>query len=253
MSNSLTNFALGLIKCSPHTIPQLLREVNFLLNNKENINRIILCINAHIFNLAIHNKRLQNDLNSARIIAADGKSIVFASRIMGYSVPERCNMTEAFRAFLGSNEFRKNAGILIGNTEKEAKKASENINRCSKHCHIVRSISGFMQDSDYEMIFDAMEKPDFVFIGMGTPRTERLSKIAQMRFPQAIIWGIGAGTIKVFAGSMTEAPVILRRMGMQWFFRLFNDPRALWKRYLVGNLSFIIEVAKIRIRGSAKA
>ena len=211
-----------------------------------------MCINAHIFNLALYDKKLQNDLNAARIIAADGKSIILALRILGYLVPERCNMTEAFRAFLSSNQFKTNTAVLIGNSENVVKKASENINEYSKHCHIIRSISGLLTDGDYEKIFNTLDNPDFILIGMGTPRTERLSVLAQRNVPQAIIWGIGGGTIKIFSGVMTEAPFILRRLGMQWLFRLFNDPVTLWKRYLVGNLLFIIEIAKIMINRSAK-
>lgn len=83
-------------------------------------------------------RNLRAHLNNARVVTADGMSIAWYSRIFGVPMPERCNMTEAFRAFLESNKFRGTRGILIGSTEAEATKAARAIEASSKHCTIVR-------------------------------------------------------------------------------------------------------------------
>ncbi len=203
-----------------------------------------MCVNAHIYNTAYSDAGLRQIFNTARIVAADGMSIVWASRLFRARMPERCNMTEAFGAFLQNKSMPKNVGILVGFTEKEAKIAASNINKISTHCHIKKVVSGYLRDADYKQIFAALRDIDFIFIGMGTPRSEQLSKIASTLCPKAIVWHIGGGTIKIIVGNMKEAPLIFRRTGLQWLHRLYRDPLVLWRRYLIGNPLFLYRIFK---------
>ena len=79
---------------------------------------------------------------------------------------------------------------------------------------------------------------------MGTPRTEQVAEAAAEACPGAIVWGIGGGTVRILAGTMREAPRVWRRLGLQWLYRLFHEPRALWQRYLIGNPLFAMRVLK---------
>jgi len=246
------NFKLGFVKCSSHSINQFLEEIELLLKERTLQPRTLLCVNAHIFNLSWQNSELRDILNAARIVTADGMSIVLASRLFRQQISERCNMTEAFRAFLKSNKMPQNTGVLIGLTEKEVLKAKKNIEDSSKHCHIVKSISGYLTENQYKQILTSFGDVDFIFIGMSSPRTEKITKIVESISKQAIVWHIGAGTIKIFAGTMKEAPVFFRSIGLQWLHRLLSDPINLWRRYLVGNLLFIYRILKLALQTRRK-
>jgi len=237
-------FRLGKLDCSTHTIPQLLDEIRALLADRTSQPRTILCVNAHIYNLAWSDAELRQALNEARILAADGMGIVAAARLFGETVPERCNMTEAFRAFLQADHMPDNIGVLVGLTEEGGRLAAMAAERMSSHCSIVQVISGHLDDAEYERAFAAHTDADFIFIGMGTPRTERISGIARAICPEAVVWGIGGGTIKIFAGAMREAPALLRRNGLQWLHRLWSEPARLWRRYLIGNPLFVYRILK---------
>jgi N-acetylglucosaminyldiphosphoundecaprenol N-acetyl-beta-D-mannosaminyltransferase len=243
------DFMLGDIKCSTHTIRDLLDEINVLMSDKSLFPRTIMCINAHIYNIACNDDYLRQNLNSARVVCADGMSILPASRLLGTKIIERCNMKEAFRAFLCSKNLSDNVGIIIGNTEDEAKQAAVNIEKLSTHCKIIKAISGFLTDEDYEHIFANLDDLDFIFLGMGTPRSEKICNLASLMCPKAIVWHIGGGTIKIFAGRLKEAPVVWRRIGLQWVHRLCSDPFTLWHRYLVGNPLFMYRIFKLRLKG----
>lgn len=195
--------------------------------------------------MAYEDATLRQILNTARIVAADGMSIVWAVRLFGTRILERCNMTEAFRAFLKSNRIPLNTGILIGLTEKEVLKAKKKIEDSSKHCRIIKSISGYLTENQYKQILTSFRDVDFIFLGMSSPRTEKICKIVESVCPRAILWHIGAGTIKIFAGKMKESPVFLRRLGLQWLHRLLCSPSSLWHRYLIGNPKFIFRIAKL--------
>jgi len=237
-------FQLGPIKCSTHTIPQLLDELRVLLRDRAIQGRTILCVNAHIFNLAWSDTALREALNRARIVTADGVGILLASRIAGVRIAERCNMTEAFRAFLQSDAMPPSRGVLLGLTEDEARVAAREMEQMSAHCRIVQVLSGYLDETEYARLFESLGDVDFIFIGMGTPRTERISQIASAVCPQPIVWGIGGGTIKIFAGTMKEAPLFWRRYGLQWLHRLCSDPLGLWTRYLIGIPLFFCRILK---------
>jgi len=219
-----------------------------LLNDRSLRPRTILCVNAHVFNVAWSDAALRETLNNAPIVAADGMAIVWAAPAFGARIPERCNMTEAFRAFLQADDMPHSEGVLVGLTEKEGRLAARTIEQMSSHCRIVKVVSGYLDEAHYERVFESLADVDFIFVGMGTPRTERISELAQAACPQAIVWGVGGGTMKIFAGIMKEAPVFFRRTGLQWLYRLCSDPATLWRRYLIGNPLFVYRTLKSALR-----
>jgi UDP-N-acetyl-D-mannosaminuronic acid transferase (WecB/TagA/CpsF family) len=221
---------LGIIECTTHTVIQLLDEVRLLLNNKFLQPRTLLCVNAHIYNIAYKDLALRRIINTARIVAADGISIVIASRLFGTRIPERCNFTEAFSEFIQDKYMPESTGILIGVTEEESRLAAQNINQISTHCRLIETASGFLDEAYYKKLFASFKK------------------IASILCPEAIVWCIGAGTIKIFADTMNEAPVFWRRSGLQWLHRLLSEPATLWQRYLIGNPLFIYRACKQRLQ-----
>jgi len=243
-------FNFGKIKCSTHTIPQQLEEVRQLLHEKTSQPRTILTVNAHIYNQTYTDAELQKIFNSARIVTADGMSVVWASHLFRVKLFERSNATEAFRAFLEEKNMPANTGAIIGCTEQEAAAAAERIEEISPHCKITQTVSGYLSDEEYEKIFASLENVDFIFLGMGTPKTEKIAALASKILPNAIVWGIGGGTIRIFAGTMTEAPLFWRRTGLQWLHRLISDPFALWKRYIIGNPLFVYRVFKASLQSA---
>lgn len=243
--NPRAKFPFGVTRCSPHSIGDLLAELKLLLADKSLTPRTILCLNSHIYNMACADDGLRRCLNAARIVAADGMAVVWAARFLGHPISERCNMTEAFHAFLKDDTMPRSQGVLIGCSSAEAEAAAEKANRDSPHCRIVKACSGFLSESEYKEILAAHPESDLIFLGMGSPKTERLAELAAQVCPQAVPWGIGGGTIRIEAGTMTEAPVVWRRLGLQWLHRLGSEPRELWRRYLLGNPRFVLRILSL--------
>jgi len=240
---------LGRVPCSTHTVGQLVNEVRYLLENRLSQPRTILCVNAHIYRLAAAEERLRSVLERARIVTADGMGIVLAAPLFGVKINERCNMTEAFRAFLTDPTFPPTRALLFGVSTEEAARASRRIEQISRHCRIEAYMHGFLPEENYVEFCARYPEVDFVFVGMGTPRTEYVTAALARNFPEKIIWGVGAGTLRILAGTMREAPVAWRRAGFQWLYRLLRDPRNLWERYTVGHVQFIWQVLKGRLEG----
>jgi exopolysaccharide biosynthesis WecB/TagA/CpsF family protein len=234
-----SEFMLGPIKCSTHTIADLLIELKELLHNQTLHPRTINCLNAHIYNLAWQDDNLRDLLNQSRIVAADGMSIVWAASLFGRTLPARCNMTEAFNAFLADASFPDTKAVLVGGTQEVAEQAAMAINDQHAHLTVVEAVSGYLNEQEYKHFFEAHGRVDFILLGLGTPKTEQIAAIIATIRPEAIIWHIGGGTILFLAGEMMEAPPWMRRMGLQWLHRLLLEPKRMWQRYILGNPLFL--------------
>jgi N-acetylglucosaminyldiphosphoundecaprenol N-acetyl-beta-D-mannosaminyltransferase len=108
---------------------------------------------------------------------------------------------------------------------------------------------GYLDDaSDAHLKLElARLQPDILFIAMGSPRQE----LWMLELPQhaaTITIGVG-GSFDVLAGFKKDAPAWMRGRGLEWLFRLSQDPRNLWRRYAVTNPWFVWQVLRERVRG----
>lgn len=213
--------------------------------------RSMVDVNAHIANLAYDDDALRANLDAAGIVVADGMSIVWASQFLKPPViPQRCNMTDAFRVFIRS-DFPRGRAILIGGTQDQADRAADAINHACDHIHITDTIDGYLSTNAIEARLDSLvrESPepfDYFFVGLGTPRSEDAIVRFAARWQDQIIWHIGGGTILFFAGDVKEAPAWMGKCGLQWVHRLVKEPRRMWRRYLIGNVVFVYRVMAAR-------
>jgi len=175
-------------------------------------------------------------------------SIVWFGRFFGARIEERCNMTDAFNAFLEATDFSQTRAALVGLEPDEATIAARAMEARSNHLAIDEVCSGYLSEEEYRTYFSALDGIDLILVGMGTPRTERICRIASEACPTAVVWGIGAGSIRIFSGTMREAPPFMRKYGLQWLHRLLREPRLLWRRYLFGNPLFLFRMLRLALR-----
>lgn len=207
---------------------------------------ILNFVNAHLFNMAVRDEKFLNCLNASDCVVADGMSIVWAANLFGYRMTERCNLTEAFRAFLETPDIPPTRCVLIGGNEEVAARATTAINEQSVHCHVESWLSGYHNDQECEDYLRNHADADMVLLGMGSPKSESIAVLAARICPHALIWHIGGGTIMFYGGMLKEAPVWMRRTGIQWIHRLLVEPRRMWRRYLIGNPLFVWNILKVR-------
>ncbi len=87
------------------------------------------------------------------------------------------------------------------------------------------------------------KKPDILFVGLGAPKQEKWIWRYKDEINVPVSIAVGA-SFDFGAGSVKRAPKWMQQIGLEWFFRLCQEPRRLWKRYLVGNIIFIWLVLK---------
>lgn len=233
--------AIGDLTVSPHTIPEALAEIQRLLGDKTATPRTIHCLNAHIHVLAGKDAGLRSALESAALVTADGMAIVWAA-----SLRERCNMTELFRAYLDI-ERQSRRCLLLGGSPDEAEAAATTLARHAS-LRVCESCDGYQSTETYVRLIEEHRDLDLVLLGMGSPKSEYVATALAATGTTALVWHIGGGTIQFLAGTLREAPVWMRRTGLQWLYRLCLEPRRMWRRYLLGLPMFFWRVFVARRR-----
>jgi N-acetylglucosaminyldiphosphoundecaprenol N-acetyl-beta-D-mannosaminyltransferase len=85
-------------------------------------------------------------------------------------------------------------------------------------------------------------KPDIIWVGLSTPKQERFMAEYVSKFDASLMLGVGAA-FDLHTGRMIDSPEWVKKSGMQWAHRLLQDPRRLWKRYLVNNPKFLMAIS----------
>lgn len=245
----MVKHTMGPVACSVCDIPQLVARIKKTLSEGNQTGFSINFINAHLYNLCWKNAELRKLINESDVIAADGMAIVWAARRYGFRLPGRCNMTDSFRAYLADPAPVAAAAILIGGSDAEVVRAAASIQRDGPHLRVVKAISGFLSVDEYAAEVAASPLTNLILLGMGTPKSEQVAARLREIRPGAIIWHIGGGTVMFYAGSLIEAPVWMRKCGLQWLHRLCLEPRRMWRRYVVGNPLFIWRVMRGSLSG----
>jgi N-acetylglucosaminyldiphosphoundecaprenol N-acetyl-beta-D-mannosaminyltransferase len=230
---------LGRLKVDDCNIKEVVGQLAEKINHPTHSSIFITYLNAYVFCLAYGNHKLKEIINYASLVVADGISIKNAALINKGKVISRCIMTKVFDEFIKSEFIRPCKAILIGATEPEVIKASKNINKISKNIVIIESFHGYYDEISLLEIAKKHEKIDIVLIGMGSPKSEFSSQLVAKICPTAIVWHIGGGTIKCYAGAKRRAPEWISKFGIEWLHRFIFE-RETRKRYLVYNPLFVI-------------
>lgn len=212
---------------------------------------------AHCINVAQRDDAFMQVLRDrSRIAYADGMAVVWASRIGGRGVPERCTTTDLFPQLMEQAARRGHRVFFLGAAPGVAALCAERMVARYDGLQVVGTRDGFFgPELDEDVISEINDAtPDIVFVGMGMPHQEKWVAAHRHRLRAPAVMTCGA-TFDFHSGRVRRAPLWMRRSGLEWLFRLLLEPRRLWRRYLLGNAAFIWYVTKHRAgpRPSARA
>lgn len=212
------------------------------------------CINAAKAVMIAGSPEFGDVVRRSELISADGMAIVWAARALGQHLPERVAGVDLFDALLARAALKGWRVYFLGATYDVVSDAA----RICEERHPGLVVAGFRDgyfspDEDAGVVAEvASTRPDLIFVAMPTPRKESFLDTHIQALGAGFVMGVG-GTFDVVAGKTTRAPQWMRKIGMEWFHRLAQEPRRMFKRYLVGNTRFIMLVAAERRRGAHKA
>lgn len=205
----------------------------------------LMGVNADKINELNRNERLKEIVNSCGIINADGVSVVKASRYLGKPLPERVAGIELMERLVALSAEKGYSVYLLGARQEVVEKTAEVLQNQYPNLRILGFHNGYFKEDDWKSISEELKRlaPDFVFVGITSPMKEYLIDYLQKDGSKSVFMGVG-GSFDVISGRIPRAPVWMQKRGMEWLFRVMHEPRRLFKRYFVGNWTFIKAVIR---------
>jgi N-acetylglucosaminyldiphosphoundecaprenol N-acetyl-beta-D-mannosaminyltransferase len=208
-------------------------------------------VNIHAINLARRDAPFREFLNSSRIVYCDGEGVRLGARILGAHLPPRIVLTYWIWEVCEMCERRGHSIFLLGGTERVVRQAADNLRNRFPHLQIVGAQHGYFPKAgeSSSMVVEQINqaRPNILFVCFGMPLQEHWVRENFHRLHVNVVL-FGGSTIDYTAGLKTVAPPILREHGLEWLYRLVQEPGRLWKRYLLGNPLFLARVLIQRLR-----
>ena len=194
----------------------------------------------------------------ADLAVADGTPLVWASRLLGRPLPERVAGSDLFPALCAKAAEDGLAVFFLGGAPGAAEGAADVLKARHPRLRIAGTYCpayGFEQDPvESAQIVDRISRlqPDILFVGLGSPKQENWIVANREACGARLSIGVGI-SFSFVCGHVTRAPRWMRRAGLEWAHRLFQEPGRLWKRYLVEDVAFIGIVLRHLFRRRARA
>jgi N-acetylglucosaminyldiphosphoundecaprenol N-acetyl-beta-D-mannosaminyltransferase len=214
---------------------------------------IVAGLNAHVVNIAERDAQFASAMQCADLVLPDGISVVMASRLLGVPVPERVTGGDLMESMCAEAARHGFSVFLLGGPPRAALMAACNLgqrypglNVCGTYCPPL----GFEKDPvELEKIRAAISavSPDVLFVAFGAPKQEIWMQENQPLLQVGAMVAVGAAFERQ-AGLRARAPRWMQRVALEWLFRLMLEPRRLWRRYLIGNFSFVLLVLRQYLR-----
>lgn len=188
---------------------------------------------------------LRRSVLDCDLLLADGQAIVWASRLLRHPLPERITGIDLFESLLGLAYAEERSVYLLGARPEVLAALEANLSARLPGLRIAGSHHGYFDPEDGDAIANGIRQSgaDMLFIGMVSPKKETFLATYGARLGVPILHGVG-GSFDILAGLTKRAPVAWQRCGMEWAYRVLQEPRRLWRRYLQTNTAFILLTVK---------
>lgn len=231
------------------SIDQTLDAIDSAISSRNGLQHVALNV-AKLVSLQ-SNAELRNDVVSSDIVGIDGMGIVLALRLLGYPDVKRVAGVDLLEHTLQLCARKGYRPYFLGaRPEIVARAASNAMARYPGLCFAGWRDGYFTAEEEGEVLEEIRQSgADCLFIGMPTPRKERLLGAWRGRLAVPFIMGVG-GSFDVLAGKVDRAPAWMQRNGLEWVYRIYQEPSRMWWRYLKTNTLFagmLVQLAMARV------
>jgi N-acetylglucosaminyldiphosphoundecaprenol N-acetyl-beta-D-mannosaminyltransferase len=213
----------------------------------------VVTVNLDFLSIAARDPNFRAILNTAGMAVADGMPLVWLSRLKSQPLAERVAgvelVTESCR--MAAEQGRR--VFLLGAGPGVAEAAGRRLQGMYPSLRIGGTYSPPVgplarQENDRIVHMVRSARPDFLFVALGAPRQDVWIREHQHELQVPVAMGVGC-VLDVLAGSVKRAPQWMQRAGLEWAFRLIQEPTRLWRRYLVNDLPLLARLVWARQSG----
>jgi len=227
---------------------QLLDELTWAIRRCE-APKVIQFVNANKVAMVRRDASMGELLGRADYVLADGQPMLPMASMLGIRIPERIDGIGLMGKLLGLAERNGFSVYLLGAKQEIVEECVRRIEAGYPNVRIAGYRNGYFKPEEIPEIAEAVSatRPDFLFLGMGSPMKERLADEWTEALGARVIQGVG-GSFDVMAGMVKRAPVWMQRCGIEWLYRVLQEPRRMFWRYTTTNSICLWEFAKALAR-----
>ncbi len=199
-------------------------------------------------------KELKQIVESCDLINADGQPIRWVARLLGVSFKERITGVDLMEELLKLSSQKEYSVYFLGARKEILREVVEIYTDKYPSLKIAGGRDGYWESDEEKKVVQDIKRtqPEILFVAISSPKKEFFIReyMNEMQVPFSM--GVG-GSFDIIAGIKKRAPKWMQKCGLEWLFRLYQEPRRLWSRYLIGNPIFLWlvlkEFIKVRILG----
>jgi N-acetylglucosaminyldiphosphoundecaprenol N-acetyl-beta-D-mannosaminyltransferase len=208
----------------------------------------IVTLNAEMVVAAQQDNELDRIIRHAHLIIADGAGVVWALRLSGLKI-ERLPGIELAHALLARAAQGKRRVALIGGREEVVARLASHLPEIHNGLQVVAYHHGYFgKDTEDEVVDEiAGFDPELVLVALGVPKQEYFIDRWAEAFPHAVMVGVG-GSFDVWGGEIKRAPALMRKLSLEWLYRLVTEP---WRLKRMGQAlpNFGFQVVQDLLKG----
>ncbi|EOH52929.1 WecB/TagA/CpsF family glycosyltransferase [Enterococcus faecium EnGen0263] len=197
-------------------------------------------VNANKINLLYKDPKLKKIVNSCELINADGQSVVWADKLFNKAIPERVTGIDLFEKMIEVAAEKQFRVYYLGSKPEVVKEVVMKHKNQYPELQVAGYMDGYFDRNKSSEIAKeiAGTNADILFLAIPTPEKEYWLDQYKEILNIPLLIGVG-GSFDVISGKVKRAPMWMQKIGMEWFYRLLQEPRRMFGRYFFGNLTFV--------------
>jgi N-acetylglucosaminyldiphosphoundecaprenol N-acetyl-beta-D-mannosaminyltransferase len=230
---------INFMGCSMHavTVTETVSEIISRIEREEFTQHVVVNV-AKIVNMR-KDPTLDESVRGCDIINIDGMGVVFGARMLGHYVPERVAGVDLFFNLLQMSAKRGLPVFLLGAKDEVITEARNRIERLYPDLDVVGHHHGYFWNNEVKVVKKIKESgARLLFVAITSPKKENFINKWKDQLGVDFVMGVG-GTFDVVAGKVKRAPVWMQSYGLEWLYRVAQEPGRMWKRYLFTNAEFL--------------
>lgn len=238
------------VPLDPLTMAETLARAEHAMRTRTPLHHVVVNV-AKLVSLQ-RDAELRRDVLESDLINADGMGVVWGARLCGHRIPERVTGIDLMIALLERCARDGHACYFLGAKADVLERAIADLRRRLPDLRIAGYRDGYFRTDEEPDVVAAIRASgaDCLFVAMPSPLKERFLRKHRDRLGASFIMGVG-GSIDVVAGVVRRAPGWMQAVGLEWFYRLVQEPRRMWRRYLATNARYLVLLLRELARSRA--
>jgi N-acetylglucosaminyldiphosphoundecaprenol N-acetyl-beta-D-mannosaminyltransferase len=232
----------------PIDVINMAETVNVIIDrikNKKFTQHVVVNV-AKIVNMQ-KDSFLDQSVRESDIINIDGMGVLIGARFLGHDAPSRVAGIDLFHELLVMCGEKKYPVFLLGATEEVVSSVVDIVNRLYTDIEVAGYHHGFFWDDEVAVVNEIKDSgAKLLFVAITSPKKENFINKWKEELGVDFVMGVG-GTFDVVAGKVKRAPKWMQDYGLEWFYRIAQEPRRMWKRYAITNSIFAWMLIKAKL------